>query len=173
MQGNTTFVLGGAASGKSAFAEDICQRSGKNLHYLATSQVFDDEIRNKVDKHVTQRGQGWITHEEPFSIDPVLSILKPDEICLIDCATMWLTNHMLAEHDLDEEQARFLQAISQCAADLVIVSNETGQGIVPENKLARSFREVQGRLNIRLAQEADCVIQVIAGLPNLLKGTLP
>lgn len=173
MQGRVTFVLGGAASGKSAFAEDICVRSDKSLHYLATSQVFDDEMRSKVDKHVTQRGAGWITHEESFFVRNILTDLKDTDICLLDCATMWLTNHMLAEHDLAAEQATLLTAIRDCKAELVIVSNETGQGIVPENKLARQFREAQGRLNIAIAQQADCVVQVVAGLPNVLKGHLP
>jgi adenosylcobinamide kinase/adenosylcobinamide-phosphate guanylyltransferase len=86
---------------------------------------------------------------------------------------MWLTNHLLAEHDLTTEQATFLAAVARCQADVVIVSNETGLGIVPENKLARRFREAQGRLNIAIAAQADTVVQVTAGLPLVLKGSLP
>lgn len=166
-------MVGGAASGKSAFAEQLCAESGKQKHYLATSQIFDDEMQTKVVKHVAQRGAGWTTHEAPFDVAPVLSGLGARDICLLDCATMWLTNHMLAEHDVADEQDRLLKALRTCSADVVIVSNETGQGIVPENKLARQFREAQGRLNIVLAREAELVVQVVVGLPNVLKGQIP
>jgi len=168
-----TFILGGAASGKSEFAENLCVTNGKNRHYLATSQVFDGEMQTKIDKHIAQRGAGWTTHEAPFDVAPVLQSLNDRDICLLDCATMWLTNHLLADHDLHAQQTCLFAAIAQCNCDLVIVSNETGQGIVPDNKLARQFREAQGRLNILLARQADLVVQVIVGLPQVLKGTLP
>lgn len=167
-----TFILGGAASGKSAFAEQICVASGKDRVYWATSQIFDREMREKVSRHIEQRGDGWETVEEPETVERVLASLGPDQICLMDCATMWLTNHLLAQHDLAHAQAGLLAAIDRCQADLVIVSNETGLGIVPENALARRFREAQGRLNIALAARADRVVQVTAGLPLVLKGTL-
>lgn len=167
-----TFIIGGAASGKSEFAENFCVSSGKQRVYLATSQVFDDEMQAKVVKHVTQRGEGWITKEAPFEVAPVLDALTADQICLLDCATMWLTNHLLANHDLPTEQDAFLNAVARCQADVVIVSNETGLGIVPENKLARQFREAQGRLNIAIAKQADTVVQVTVGLPLVLKGSL-
>lgn len=167
-----TFILGGAASGKSAFAEQICVNSGKDRVYWATSQIFDREMREKVSRHIEQRGAGWATVEEPETASRVLPPLSPEQICLMDCATMWLTNHLLAEHDLDAAQAELLAAIDRCQADLVIVSNETGLGIVPENALARRFREAQGRLNFALAARADRVVQVTAGLPLVLKGAL-
>jgi adenosylcobinamide kinase/adenosylcobinamide-phosphate guanylyltransferase len=168
-----TFILGGAASGKSAFAEEICVKSGKDRVYLATSQVFDREMRAKVDRHLQQRGKGWTTHEAPMDVAPVLDSLGGDQICLLDCATMWLSNHMLAEDgDLVSAQRDLLDALARCAADVVVVSNETGQGIVPENALARRFREAQGRLNIELAKVADTVVQVTVGLPHVLKGAL-
>ena len=130
-------------------------------------------MRVKVDKHVVQRGDGWTTYEENFDLLPVLEHLNESHICLLDCATMWLTNHLLAENDLIWAQENLLSAINNCQAELVIVSNEVGMGIVPDNALARQFREVQGRLNIALAAQADNVIQVVAGLPLLLKGQLP
>ncbi len=168
-----TFVLGGAASGKSAFAEQLVVSSGKSRVYLATSQVFDDEMRQKVGQHIAQRGPDWLTVEAPLDLAPVLADLKADQVCLIDCATMWLTNHLLAETDLATAQADLLDALGHCAAQIVIVSNEVGHGIVPENALARRFREAQGRLNIALAARADLAVQVTAGLPMVLKGTLP
>ncbi len=172
MRPNLTFVLGGAASGKSAYAEQLAVSSGKNRVYLATSQVFDDEMRKKVDLHVTQRGDGWTTIEAPFDVMPVLADLTDSQICLLDCATMWLTNHLLAERDLAQAQSDLMASLRACQGEIVIVSNEVGHGIVPDNALARRFREAQGRLNIALAAQADVVIQVTAGLPHVLKGRL-
>lgn len=119
-----------------------------------------------------QRGAGWTTYEESFNPSAILSKLTYPQICLIDCATMWLTNHLLAENCLESAQQELLEGITSCDSELVIVSNETGLGIVPENALARRFREAQGRLNIELAKTADCVVQVTAGLPLALKGEL-
>ncbi|MEP2718720.1 bifunctional adenosylcobinamide kinase/adenosylcobinamide-phosphate guanylyltransferase [Pseudophaeobacter sp.] len=172
MSAPVTFILGGAASGKSKFAEDLCFKSSKSKAYLATSQIFDDEMRAKVDTHIQQRGGDWETHEEPLDVTRVLSSLTADKICLLDCATMWLSNHLLAEHDLVAAQAGLIQAIDSCRAELVVVSNEVGQGIVPDNTQARRFREAQGRLNITLAARADTVVQVTVGLPHVLKGSL-
>lgn len=172
MTPNLTFVLGGAASGKSAFAEQLVVSSGKDRVYLATSQVFDSEMQNKVDRHISQRGAGWTTVETPFDLGPALAELNADQACLIDCATMWLTNHVLAENDIEIAQSQLQNALSRCPAQIVIVSNELGYGIVPENALARRFREAQGHLNIALAAQADLVVQVAAGLPLVLKGEL-
>jgi adenosylcobinamide kinase / adenosylcobinamide-phosphate guanylyltransferase len=168
-----TFILGGAASGKSAFAEDFCVTSEKQRIYLATSQVLDTEMQAKIDDHVTQRGAGWITYESAFDLAPVLGQITPTQICLVDCVTMWLTNQLLAGGDLAVAQRDLMDAIDQCQGETVIVSNETGMGIVPENALARRFREEQGRLNIALAARADLVVQVVAGLPRVLKGQMP
>lgn len=167
-----TFILGGAASGKSKYAEEICLKSNKSKAYLATSQIFDQEMQEKVKRHLMQRGAGWNTFEEPLEPGKILRQLRPDQICLLDCATMWLSNHLLAESDLETAQNSLFEAINACPAELVIVSNEVGFGIVPENALARRFREAQGRLNIALAARADTVVQVIAGLPQVLKGSL-
>lgn len=173
MHPDLTFVLGGAASGKSAFAEQLVVSTGKNRVYLATSQVFDDEMRLKIRRHVDQRGDGWATIEAPMDLRSALAGMSPDQVCLIDCATMWLSNHLLADSDLEYEQAALLAALRTCPAQVVIVSNEVGHGIVPDNALARKFREAQGRLNIALAAQADLVVQAIAGLPQVLKGQLP
>ncbi|SLN66750.1 Bifunctional adenosylcobalamin biosynthesis protein CobP [Falsiruegeria litorea R37] len=168
-----TFIFGGAASGKSAYAEQLVVSSEKNRIYLATSQVFDAEMQAKIDRHLVQRGSGWRTIEAPLELADTLSELTADDICLIDCATMWLSNHLLAESDMNAAQDRLLAAISGTAARVVVVSNEVGQGIVPGNALARQFREAQGRLNIILAAQADLVISVTVGLPHVLKGQLP
>lgn len=141
--------------------------------YLATSQVLDSEIRAKVDLHKARRSGRWRLIENPLEPGQSLSGLPPDAVCLLDCATMWLTNHLMAETDLNEAQSRLLSAIEACPATLVIVSNEVGMGIVPENALARRFREAQGRLNAALAARADLAVLVAAGLPLALKGSLP
>ncbi len=168
-----TLVLGGAASGKSTFAEGLVLRSGRPRAYLATAQTFDDEMRAKVERHQTMRGDGWRTIEAPLDLAPALAGARADEAVLLDCATMWLSNHMLAESDFAAAETALFAALTQCAAPVVVVSNEVGLSVVPENALARRFREAQGRLNQRLAAEASLVVNIIAGLPQVLKGHLP
>ncbi|WP_366140561.1 bifunctional adenosylcobinamide kinase/adenosylcobinamide-phosphate guanylyltransferase [uncultured Tateyamaria sp.] len=166
-------MLGGAASGKSAASEKLIVNSGLSRIYLATSQIWDAEIQLKVDQHISDRGDGWRTIEEPVAVWTPLSARAAGEAVLLDCATMWLSNVMLGEHDLPQAQARFLDALATCKAPVVVVSNEVGQGIVPDNTLARAFREAQGRLNIALAAQADCVLHVLAGLVQVRKGEMP
>jgi adenosylcobinamide kinase/adenosylcobinamide-phosphate guanylyltransferase len=164
-----TLVLGGAASGKSAYAESVITNSGLQKVYIATAQVWDDEMAAKVARHRDMRGAGWQTIEEPRDLPPVLAQMQPDQAVLLDCATLWLTNVILAEDDLNVAQADLLAALAQCKAPVVIVTNEVGQGIVPENALARRFRSAQGALNQALAAQADHVVAVMAGLPLVLK----
>lgn len=168
-----SFILGGAASGKSAWAESFMESSGLGLIYLATGHAGDGEMSAKIARHRARRDARWETLEEPLQVDTVLAQLGPDRPVLIDCATMWLSNQMMAEADLEDAQKNLIQALDRCAAPWVIVSNEVGQGIVPATSAGRAFREAQGRLNIALAAQADLAVQVIAGLPQVLKGTLP
>ncbi|SLN53243.1 Bifunctional adenosylcobalamin biosynthesis protein CobP [Aquimixticola soesokkakensis] len=168
-----TLVLGGCASGKSYFSEKLILSSSLSRIYIATAQAFDAEMDAKILRHQKMRGPHWRTCEAPFDIPSALKGVKTGEIVLIDCATMWLTNHILAEHDIDAQTDALILAIHACPAPVVIVSNEVGAGIVPENALARRFRNAQGRLNQQLAAEAACVIGVMAGLPFALKGALP
>ena len=170
---NLTFVLGGAASGKSAFAENLCLRCGLARVYIATSQIYDDEMRAKVDRHKAQRGDDWHTIEEPLLLADHLAGFDANHVILIDCATLWLSNVMLGEHDLAAQTQTLLTAIKAADAPVVIVSNEVGHGIVPDNALARQFRNAQGRLNQDIAAQAAVVVNVIAGLPQVLKGQLP
>lgn len=166
-----TLILGGAASGKSAFAEKCVFQSGLSRVYIATSQAFDTEMQAKIDAHKIQRGPEWHTIEAPFDLDAALAGLRADQAVLIDCLTMWLSNLMLDGRDSTAATDDLIAAIDQCPARITCVTNEVGQGIVPDNALARQFREAQGRLNIRMAARADRVAQIIAGLPNVLKGT--
>lgn len=146
---------------------------GKPKVYIATAQAFDEEMRARISLHKKQRGPAWRELEVPFDLVSALGALDPGEVALLDCATLWLSNQLLAEADLEAECAALIAAIQGMSADLVIVSNEVGQGIVPENALARRFRDAQGRLNQQLAAVADTAVLVAAGLPLVLKGALP
>ena len=168
-----TLVVGGARSGKSAFAERLITASGRARRYITTAEAWDDEMRDRIARHRQDRGAAWTTVEAPLDLAAALAAAHPDEAVLVDCATLWLTNHLLAEHDLPTEISRLLTGLESCAAPVIVVSNETGWGIVPDNALARRFRDEQGRLNQRLAAEAQLVVTVIAGLPLALKGALP
>lgn len=168
-----TLVLGGASSGKSNIAENLCLNSELRLIYLASAQAYDEEMRTKVEQHRTRRSQRWTTIEDPFGAPEVIAAQNSETCVLFDCATLWLTNHLLADHDIIAQIDALCSALRKTAAKVVIVSNETGQGIVPENALARRFRIEQGQLNQRLAQVADQVVGVMAGLPFALKGPLP
>ncbi len=168
-----SFVLGGAASGKSVWAEGLVQSSGLRMVYLATGRILDADVQERVNTHRARRVDRWYTVEEPLELSGTLTSLTSSDIVLIDCATMWLTNHLLAGHDLIAAQENLIAGLTDCAAPWVTVSNEVGQGIVPDNALSRQFREAQGRLNIALAAQANLVVQVIAGIPRVLKGALP
>lgn len=168
-----SLVVGGARSGKSRLAEALVALSGKPRFYIATAQAFDDEMTARIAAHQTGRGAGWTTIEAPLHLAPVLAALPADGVALLDCATLWLTNHLLADADLEQETASLLAALAACPAPVVVVTNEVGAGIVPENRLARRFRDEQGRLNQRLAAQAGLVLGVMAGLPFALKGAVP
>lgn len=168
-----SLVIGGARSGKSGLAERLVTGTGLTRRYIATAEAWDDEMRDRIARHREDRGAGWITVEAPLDLPAALAEALADEVVLIDCATLWLTNHLLAEHDLEAETTALLAALKTCKAPVVIVSNEVGWGIVPENALARRFRDAQGRLNQRIAAQAGLVVGVMAGLPMVLKGRMP
>jgi len=167
-----TLILGGAASGKSGFAESLCFKIKKPRFYIATAQAFDDEMRAKIADHKDQRGTGWTTIEAPLDIADALKSCPVGSVVLLDCATLWLSNMLLAERDIASAGTVLCDAVADCPAQVIVVSNEVGHGIVPDNKMARQFRNAQGRLNQALAAQAGLVVQVIAGLPQVLKGTL-
>jgi len=168
-----SLVVGGARSGKSGLAERLVSGSGLGRRYIATAQAWDDEMRDRIARHRADRGEGWITVEAPLDLVAALAGARQDEAVLVDCATLWLSNHLLADHDLAAESRALLAALDACAAPVVVVSNEVGWGIVPENALARAFRDAQGRLNQQIAAQAGLVVGVMAGLPLVLKGRMP
>lgn len=168
-----SFVLGATASGKSAFAERLVGATGRPKIYIATADPGDEEMHVKIVAHRARRGAGWTTVEARRDLEVPLAAIRSDEIVLIDCATLWLSNLMAVNADLTNEESRLFQAIYRCKGKVCIVSNEVGAGIVPENALARRFRVAQGRLNQGLAARAGLVVQVVVGLPLVLKGSLP
>jgi adenosylcobinamide kinase/adenosylcobinamide-phosphate guanylyltransferase len=167
-----SLVIGGARSGKSAFAERLVGASGRAPVYLATAEAQDDEMAARIAAHRARR-PGWRTVEAPRELASALAGAAAGEIVLLDCATMWLSNALLAGADLAAEEARLIAALGACAGPVVVVTNEVGLSIVPDNALARAFRDAQGRLNQRLAASAGLVVAVWAGLPLVLKGALP
>ncbi len=168
-----SLVVGGARSGKSRLAEGLVRATGLKRHYIATAEIWDDEMRARVAQHQTDRGPDWQTWNAPLDLEHTLAGIPPGAVVLLDCATLWLSNHLLAGSDIGAKSAGLLAALKTCSSSVVVVSNEVGWGIVPENALARAFRDHQGRLNQRIAEQADLVVGVMAGLPIALKGHWP
>lgn len=168
-------ILGGARSGKSALAEAMACRSEGKVHYLATAQVWDSEMADRVQHHRVRRPEDWALTEEPLDIIPVLrqNTSETSQCLLVDCLTLWLTNVLLLD-DPDElvtRQAMLIDFLTEgVEGELILVSNEVGQGIVPDNALARKFVDEAGRLHQKIAMVADQVVFVTAGLPQVLKG---
>lgn len=164
-------VLGGARSGKSRFAEQSAQASGKTLVYIATAQALDDEMQQRISHHQQQRATGWLTVEEPLALAATLQAQATANTCiLVDCLTLWLTNLLLAGNAVFErERAALLASLPSLPGDLLLVSNEVGMGIVAADPLSRRFVDEAGRLHQALAQACDRVTLVAAGLPLTLK----
>lgn len=171
-----TFILGGARSGKSALALAMAESAvadsdpAPGLVFLATAQAGDAEMAERIARHRNDRGPRWSALEAPLGLAAALSgIDKADQIVVVDCLTLWLSNLMHADCNPDLETANFLRALSDRADRVILVSNEVGLGIVPDNALARRFRDHAGRLHQTVAARADQVIFVAAGLPLRLK----
>jgi adenosylcobinamide kinase/adenosylcobinamide-phosphate guanylyltransferase len=165
-----TFVLGGARSGKSRHAEALICALPPPWRYVATAQALDAEMQKRIALHRERRGASWETHEAPLALAETIDRLARDPApILVDCLTLWLTNLMLGGHDTEASLAQLEAALDAARAPVVLVANEVGLGIVPENALARRFRDEAGRLNQRLAARADRVLLMVAGLPLQVK----
>ena len=162
-----SLILGGARSGKSAYAEKLMRAMPPPWIYCATAQALDDEMRDRIAHHRARRAEGWITLETPLDLDEALAAATHP--ILVDCLTLWLTNIMLVGRDVAAESAKLLAAAEVSKAHIVFVSNEVGLGIVPNNPLARAFRDQAGRLNQEVAKIASHVVFMTAGLPLVLK----
>jgi len=166
----TTLVLGGARSGKSAFAERLIGGMNFTKVYLATATAGDDEMQARIAQHRKQRGDGWITIEEPLALVDMLTRESTiGRVILVDCLTLWLSNLMMAERDPEVEAKRLVRFLDVSRYPIVFVSNEVGLGLVPETPLGRAFRDAQGRLNQTIAAAVNNVAFVAAGLPLWLK----
>jgi adenosylcobinamide kinase/adenosylcobinamide-phosphate guanylyltransferase len=165
-----TLVLGGARSGKSAHAEHLALASGLSPVYVATAQALDDEMTRRIAAHRARRGPDWRTVEEPLDLVGTLRREgAPERAVLVDCLTLWLTNLMVAGRTVEAECARLLDALPGLAGPVVLVSNEVGQGITPDNAMARRFIDHAGRLHQGSARQADAVVLMTAGLAQRLK----
>ncbi|WP_369059448.1 bifunctional adenosylcobinamide kinase/adenosylcobinamide-phosphate guanylyltransferase [Caulobacter sp. 73W] len=170
----TTLVLGGARSGKSALAQTAAEAQarahGGRLVMIVTAQAFDDEMAARIARHRDDRGDLWTTVEATHDLPAALDALTAEDVAVVDCLTLWLSNLMLAEQDVTAAADMLIATAAEAPCPLWLVSNEVGLGIVPDNALARRFRDEAGRLHQRLAQAVDRVIFVAAGLPLTLKG---
>ncbi len=167
--GSLTLVLGGARSGKSAHAEGLASAGAGPWHYLATGQAFDEEMRDRIAAHRARREQGWQTIEAPHELAATLEAVPAGQAVLVDCLTLWLSNRMLAGADFEAEGERLAAVLGAPRGPWVAVANEVGLGIVPDNALARQFRDAAGRLNQKVAARADRVLFMVAGLAMTVK----
>ena len=165
-----TLVLGGARSGKSRYAEALIAKASSCALYLATAEPRDAEMAERIRHHQARRGGCWTTVEEPLALVAELdSGARPDRPILVDCLTLWLSNLLEAGRDVGRETDALVAALPRLDGPIVFVANEVGLGIVPNNALARAFRDHAGRLNQAIATRADRVVFVAAGLPLVLK----
>jgi len=168
-------VLGGAKSGKSRFAMNVCNGLDRKRIFLATAQALDGEMEERILRHRAERGSGWVTVEEPLEIaSRIQTIDKQDTVILVDCLTLWLNNLFMKYRDEAEKIDRniddLVNQLFHVRGVVVVVSNEVGMGIVPEDELSRRYRDAAGLLNQRIADVANQVIAILAGQPLIIKG---
>lgn len=167
----TLLVLGGARSGKSAYAQRRCEDLDRSRVYIATAQAGDEEMADRISRHRADRGTGWTTIEEPIDLlKAIRQAARHADAILVDCLTLWLSNLMLEDHPIAVARAELADAVRQVKVPLVLIANEVGMSIVPDNALARRFRDEAGWLNQEIAAAAQEVVLVTAGLPLCLKG---
>jgi len=174
--GKILLITGGCRSGKSAFALRYAEKNYDRKIYLATAEALDGEMRERIEKHRQKRGPAWRTLEEPLEIEKVFeSYGESADVILLDCVTLWISNLMMKNLDADKilsHAEKALDSIIASPSDVILVSNEVGWGIVPENKLARDFRDIAGRVNQKIASAAESVIILVSGIPMCIKGDL-
>jgi adenosyl cobinamide kinase/adenosyl cobinamide phosphate guanylyltransferase len=166
------FITGSVRSGKSRLACEFARRSGLKVVFLATAQPLDKEMKKRISAHKRERPAGWLTVEESLDVNAVLKKRSSNEIVILDCLTLWLSNLLVAGQGISAVNARIkkiIQAIRDCRASIIIVSNEVGWGIVPENKLARDFRDIAGIANQKIAAVSDETYLCVVGVPVKVK----
>ncbi|MDV5824280.1 bifunctional adenosylcobinamide kinase/adenosylcobinamide-phosphate guanylyltransferase [Sphingobium naphthae] len=163
-------VLGGARSGKSRYAQGKAEALPGELIYLATAQAFDDEMRERIALHRADRGPRWSTVEAPLELaEAITAYSMPETVVLVDCLTLWASNLMLADRNMAAATEGLVRSLSAARGPVILVANEVGLGIVPDNALARRFRDVAGRINQEMAGVVEEVVVMVAGLPLTLK----
>lgn len=166
-----SLVLGGARSGKSAYAEKLIEAHPSPWSYIATAEAFDDEMRDRIALHRARRDDGWRTIEAPQHLIEAIRAAPANAPLLVDCLGVWLSNRLLNDADLADDRERLVAALLQRSAPTVVVSPEVGLSIVPENALARAFRDAAGLLHQDIARIARRVVLVVAGYPVKVKGS--
>jgi adenosylcobinamide kinase / adenosylcobinamide-phosphate guanylyltransferase len=161
-------VLGGARSGKTGHGLALAEAAGPCRRFIATAEAGDAEMAARIARHQAERGSGWHTLEAPLDLAAALEQI-PEDVALVDCLTLWLSNLMHAGRDPEAETLRLIEALSGCDTPIILVSNEVGLGLVPETPLGRRFRDEQGRLNQRVAAAVGAVDFVAAGIALALK----
>ncbi len=173
MKKKIVFVTGGARSGKSSFAMSEALKLKGRKAYIASAEALDGEMKERIKKHKKDRGDGWDTYEEPIRISDVLKKIEGQySVILLDCLTLWLSNLMMNNKGIEKEIELLCSALNAESCTLYVVSNEVGMGIVPENEMARRFRDMAGALNQKIAGIADEVYMVVAGIPVKIKGRM-
>jgi adenosylcobinamide kinase / adenosylcobinamide-phosphate guanylyltransferase len=166
----SALILGGARSGKSAYAQVLAEACSPERLYLATGAPGDEEMAARIARHQADRGAGWKTLEEPLEVaSALLTHAQAGRVVVVDCLTLWLSNLMQAGRDPGDAVTALAEAMGALAGPVVLVSNEVGMGLVPDHKLGREFRDWQGRVNREIGAACDAVIFVAAGLPLQLK----
>ncbi|WP_028470229.1 bifunctional adenosylcobinamide kinase/adenosylcobinamide-phosphate guanylyltransferase [Neptunomonas japonica] len=164
------FIIGGARSGKSSYAESLAKNSGSDVIYIATAQAYDDEMQERIQQHKHQRPSQWSTFEEPIEISDVINNKSSSTNCLlIDCLTLWVTNLLCENKSIDDCKQQLIDALSNAKGDIILVSNETGMGVVPMGKLTRRYCDEAGWLHQEIAALADQVVLMVAGIPVIIK----
>jgi len=160
------FVIGGIKSGKTKFALKKAEElNNGQLYYIATAREVDEEMKERIERHKIERGEKWVTIEEPIEVDRVLKTIPKGSVIIIDCLTTWLTNLLIENYDVEEKTNKLLDTLLKIKTDLdlFLISNEVGLGIIPDNPLARKFIDLSGSLHQKVAQIADEVYFIICG----------
>jgi adenosylcobinamide kinase/adenosylcobinamide-phosphate guanylyltransferase len=171
------FITGGARSGKSTLAVELAKKSNSKVAFIATAQAGDDEMERRIFLHKMERPQGWLTIEEPMNVSSAIDSAFGYDILIIDCITLLISNLLCSDENINETKwilekiEELVESARRFNGTVIIISNEVGMGIVPENKLARDFRDIAGKANQIIANSADQVYVCFSGIPLLIKGT--
>ena len=158
-----TFLLGGARSGKSTLALQLATRASGSVTLIATAEARDEEMMERIERHRSERPQGWETVEEPLELEAVLGLVPEDQVVVVDCISLWVANLLECGENAEGRNAAAVELARKRPAATIVVSNEVGLGVVPVSELGRRYRDVLGRVNAQWAAAADEAALVVAG----------